>query len=247
MSSGGAVAGGGGIGGGAATGGSGTSGGNGVGDGGTSAGGLGGAIGGAATAGGRLGVGGSDPSGGTTPGGVGGAVPSAGSAGDSASGGSGDPGELTVSMDFTPSLTAANRTLIFPLTEAPLHRTPSQTAPGELVLEYTRLGCASAQSLRPVEVSPAPTARVNMVTITQDLVVPDWGTHPANELIQGTCLSLRTPGGGWQPVLPSTKVVTVDNSIQLQFELPGTVTDAVAIFVVTYPSVSQITYTIQTP
>jgi hypothetical protein len=146
-------------------------------------------------------------------------------------------------MDFAPSLTIANTTLVFPLTQTPARRSLSESEPGDLIIDYTRVGCwvDPEQYLGAVDVTSAHEARLTLVTISQDVSA----SRPSTELAKETCLSVRRPDGTWQPLLQSTNVTITDSSLQLEFAVSITTADAAAIFLPTYTSVSNVTYTIR--
>lgn len=146
---------------------------------------------------------------------------------------------------FEPILPIANETIIFPpaLDQAP-SRTLSERETGDVLVAYTRVGCrvdpeAFIGQNRGLAVRPTPPVHLASVTIEQS---GDGVSSSLAQLGEQTCLSVRPPGGTWQPFLEPA-VVTIDDDIVLvRFETASALTDAVAIFLPTYTNISRITY-----
>lgn len=161
----------------------------------------------------------------------------------------GGEGDVTVSLDFMPSLTIANETLVFPLSREPAHRSLAANATGDLVVAYTRVGCWVDPEMHiggtynPVAVA-ADAAELTTVTISQSLTETIPAPEPARVAME-TCVSLRPPGGTWQPFIQPTKVTTTASAVELEFSIPATVADAGAIFLPTYTSIAKVTYTVR--
>ncbi len=171
-----------------------------------------------------------------------------GSSGTAPEGGAGREGGVTVSLDFAPSLSIANRTLLFPL-NATL-RPPSESEPGDLIVAYTRAICASTTPETLVRNpfglgdSDSDPVLLTALSITQDLGSVG---NPSPVLAKTTCLTLRTPEGHWQAFLLPANVSIADSSARFEFAVPAVPADAAAIFLPTYTAVSNPTYTIRAP
>lgn len=165
--------------------------------------------------------------------------------------------ELTVSLDLSSytaegSLVIANETVVFPLARSPAERALSRNDPGELVVAYTRVGCwvtpeewIGPTGNAPVSVAAAPASFLTQLTIHFD--VSPSGVPPADELARNTCLSVRPPGGPWQPFLQPSLVTPTTSSVRIDFAPSAQIADAAAVFLPTYVNVSRISYKVRVP
>jgi|SoiMethySBSTD1v2_1073268.scaffolds.fasta_scaffold03440_13 hypothetical protein len=166
----------------------------------------------------------------------------------------GDEGEVTVSLDLRnyeggENLTIANETLVFPLARSPSQRVLSRSAPGDLVVAYTRVGCwvepddtIGQTATVPVSVAPTVASTLVAVSILFDAMDPDLSSE---EWAQTVCLSFRPPTGPWQPFIRPSRVGSTGTSTTVEFAPIEATADAAAIFLPTYASVSGITYTLR--
>jgi hypothetical protein len=147
---------------------------------------------------------------------------------------------------FEPMLPIANETLIFPpALDQPSPRTLSEGATDDVIVAYTRVGCwvdPEAHIGQNRGFAVRPTTAVNLISVTiEQARAADASSSPA-QLAERTCLSVRTPGGAWQPFLQPA-VVTIDgDTVRVRFEASSVLTDAAAIFLPTYTRVSRIIY-----
>ena len=164
-------------------------------------------------------------------------------------------GGVTVSFDLRryaqgESLFIANETLVFPLARSPSQRVLSESAPGDLVIAYTRVGCGvdperwiGSMGAVPVSIVPTAASALTAVAIvfdqtTQALTTGEWA--------QTTCLSFRHEGT-WQPFTRPSRVDTTATATTVTFAPAGAISDAAAIFLPAYASVSGISYELGPP
>jgi hypothetical protein len=157
-------------------------------------------------------------------------------------------GEWTVSMDFLPKLAIANETLVFPLTRSPAQRSLSASELGELVVQYTRVGCwvQPGAGITSAALSPTAASLLTWVVIEFDHTSVSASVSGQEEA-QGTCLTFRPPGGSWQPFLTPTTTTISSTSVRLEFAVPAASADAAAIYLPTYASISSVKYAIRAP
>jgi hypothetical protein len=147
-----------------------------------------------------------------------------------------------------PSLAIANQTLVFPLdVQQPPLRSLSVSAPGDLRAVYTRVGCwvdpeawIGGSGAAPVTLPATPPARLDEVTVEHD-IDPSVTASPA-ALAQGTCVSVRSAAGLWQPFVLASQVVVTADAVRLTFALRAAAADAVAIFLPTYTYIARVSY-----
>jgi hypothetical protein len=159
-------------------------------------------------------------------------------------------GKVTVSLDLRhyergESLFIANDTLVFPLAPSPSQRVLSESAPGDLVIAYTRVGCnvdperwIGSMGVVPVTVVPTAPSTLMTVTIVFD---PTTQALSTGEWMQTTCLSFRHEGT-WQPFTRPNQVDATATATTVKFAPAGAVSDAAAIFLPSYANVSGISY-----
>lgn len=137
-------------------------------------------------------------------------------------------------------LRIANDTLVVPLGRGALTQVLTLNAPGDLILEYTRVGCGIDDPdfrLREVDETRLPAGPyVQLTTISIDEISGEGG--------DGTCFSYRSRDGSWHALLQPSEVVDDGERRTSSLILDVEDVDAVAIFLSTYTQVSQITYRI---
>lgn len=178
-------------------------------------------------------------------------------AGSGCGGGGADPpgGDATFTFDLSryhpgqtpPALRVANSTLAFPLGRGPATQVLSETAPGELVVAYTRVGCWVEPeewigAMGPAAVRVDAGGPVHLAEVVVDQVLDPLITATPQALAEGTCVTYRTPQGKWRAVIRPTRVTTTAGSVRTSFGVDAAGVDAAAIFLPSYTHVSRVSY-----
>jgi len=147
--------------------------------------------------------------------------------------------------DATYPLTLANDTLVFPLALDEETQLLTSSAPGDLVIAYTRVGCWIDDPETWIGNSPlraVPPVHLTQVTITQ---VSDGGSadDEPRGLSESSCFTYRTCDGVWHPLLAPTTITAGGGMTTATLSLDVDGVDAAAIFLPLYTHVSRVTYT----
>lgn len=140
-------------------------------------------------------------------------------------------------------LAVANETLVFPLAREAQTQALSESNRGDLVVEYTRVGCWAGVDPTRYTFHVREVERVPVLRVTIDQFVGAGGTITPQQLADGTCLSLQAQDGTWAPFLRADRAELVsDYVIRVEFAVDEVRTSGAAIFLPTYTTVSSISY-----
>jgi hypothetical protein len=139
----------------------------------------------------------------------------------------------------------ANDTLVFPLALDKQTQLLTRSAPGDLIIAYTRVGCWIDDPetwVRDLPLRAVPPVYLTTITMDQVSVGADVEDEPRG-LSESSCFTYRTCDGVWHPLLAPTTITAGGGMTTATLSLDVEGADAVAVFLPQYTHAWRVTYT----